>query len=109
MLVVLERHQVRYESNPKHAEPWQRGKKGSLCNEDMRSLAQQLLDTSELVGDKRYACHEGKAYCAQEHRSDCWHGYPVGWKEVPPTLVLKWTKADLVKRQDIRRYWESHA
>jgi len=75
----------------------------------MRSLAQSLLDDSVWVDQKRYAFHEGKAYCAQEHGPDRWHGYPVGWKEVLPTLVQQWTKAGLIKRRDIQQYWEHHA
>ena len=100
---------MQYESNPKHSEPWQRGKKGSLCPKDMRSLAQQLLDGSVLVDENRYAFYDGKAYCAQEHGPDRWHGYPIGWKEVPPALVQQWTKAGLIKRRDIQQYWEHHA
>lgn len=108
-LGVGEGRQVQYESNPKHAEPWQRGGKGSLCTRDIKPLAQWFLEESVLVGDKRYAFHEGKAYCAQEHRPEHWHGYPVGWKEVPAPLVQQWIKAGRIKRRDRQRYWESHA
>ena len=41
---------------------------------------------SEQVGRERFVFHEGKAYCAKEHRADVWHGYPVGWIEVPAEL-----------------------
>jgi hypothetical protein len=56
-----------YESNPKHRDPWQIGKKGSLCEAEVRPLASQLLEGSVLLNGKRYALHQGKAYCAQEH------------------------------------------
>jgi hypothetical protein len=59
--------QMVYESNPKHRDPWQIDKKGSLCEAEVRPLASQLLEESVLWEGKRYAVHDGKAYCAQEH------------------------------------------
>ena len=39
---------VRYEPNPKHREPWQRGRRGALCQPDTDpALAQQLLANSK--------------------------------------------------------------
>ena len=35
-----------YESNPKHSDPWQIGKKGSLCEPEIRPLAADLLRES---------------------------------------------------------------
>ena len=96
---------MRYESNPKHSAPWQRGRRGSQCPEEVRSLAQELLEGSVLDGNKRYAVHEGRAYCAQQHREDVWHGYPVGWVEVPEYLRRRWLRGDAVNRREIGRYW----
>ena len=40
---------MRYESNPKHKEPWQRGRRGTLCPSDIdQAIARQLLEGSEL-------------------------------------------------------------
>lgn len=98
--------QIRYESNPKHKEPWQRGRRGTLCPRDVdQALAERLLADSEQEGGKRYATHEGRAYCAQQHGVDVWHGYPVGWCEVPAKLRLAWKKAGRVRRKDIKRHW----
>ena len=98
---------VRYESNLKHKEPWQRGRRGSLCpnNIDL-TIAGRLLTDSERMGSKRYAVHEGRAYCAQEGEAGVWHGYPVGWREVPEKLRRKWQKEGCVRRGDVKRYWE---
>ena len=53
-------HQMRYESNPKHSDPWQRGRRGARCPRDIDSVrAQQLLSASEVSGKKRYAVSEG--------------------------------------------------
>jgi hypothetical protein len=69
--------------------------------------AQQLLNASVLVGQKRYAVQEGRPYCAQDDGIGGWHGYPVGWKEVPATLRITWEKREhRVRKRDIDRYWE---
>jgi len=95
-----------YESNPKHSEPWQRGRRGSLCPKDVRPIAEELLAGSELDGGKRFAVHDGRAYCAQEHRHGVWHGYPVGWKAVPSELRARWRDENLVRNRDIKHYWD---
>ena len=65
--LVQDEH-MRYESNPKHKEPWQRGRRGTLCPGDIdQAIARQLLEDSELEGGKRYAVHGGKAFCAQDN------------------------------------------
>lgn len=96
---------IKYKSNPKHSEPWQHGRRGSLCPREVRPLVNELLQGSVLHGSKRYATHDGKAYCAQESHDDVWHGYPVAWKEVPPPIVRSWKKDRVVSRRDVRIYW----
>ena len=52
---------VRYECNPKHKRPWQRGRKGTLCPRDIdQAMAQRLLEDSVAVDDKRYGVYEGE-------------------------------------------------
>lgn len=96
---------MRYQSNPKHSEPWQRGRRGSLCPPEVRPLASELLADSILSGRKRYAAHDGKAYCAQQSQCDIWHGYPVAWKEVPHEVVQALKESGAVSRRDVRRHW----
>lgn len=103
-----EEHTLVYESNPKHSEPWQHGRKGSICDMEVRPYAQSLLLESELDGEKRYAVFEGRPYCAQEHRLGVWHGYPVGWMEVPPRLQRLWKQAGKVTKRQLKQNWESH-
>lgn len=57
---------------------------------------------------KRYAVHDGKAYCAQEHLPGRWHGYPIGWNEVPPKLAIEWEKQGRVTKRERKRYKETH-
>jgi hypothetical protein len=97
-----------YESNPKHSDPWQIGKKGSICDQAVRPLAADLLRTSIIWKGKRYAVHEGRAYCAQEHSPNRWHGYPVGWVEVPPKLARQWMRDGNLTNHDRKKYWEAH-
>ena len=54
---------MRYESNPKHSDPWQRGRRGALCPRSVTpEVAERLLRDSELVEGKRYAVFEGQAF-----------------------------------------------
>jgi hypothetical protein len=95
-----------YKSNPKHKEPWQRGRKGALCPSKFpRGKATQLLDSSVLIGDKRYASYEGMAYCAQSDDNDNWHGYPIGWCEVPEKIRNSWLKEQSITKKQIRANW----
>jgi hypothetical protein len=102
--------ELRYKGNPKHKEPWQPGRRGSLCPPDVdQALAQGLLDQSELDGAKRYATHDGRAFCGQsEDDGRHWHGYPVGWVEVPESLRQRFVRRGVVKRSDIKRNWKTH-
>jgi hypothetical protein len=97
-----------YESNPKHRDPWQPGRKGSICDLDVRPHAQTLLAQSELDGEKRFAVFNGRAYCAQEHRPGTWHGYPVGWLEVPPRLRRIWKQQGRISKRQLDLNWEKH-
>ena len=101
------RRQLRYESNPKHSDRSQRGRRGSLCPKSITpDVAKRLLADSTAVGQKRYAVHEGKAYRAQEHHPDVWHGYPVGWAYVPEKLRREWKGERRLRRRDEKRHWE---
>src|SRR5262245_3249369 len=99
-----------YEPNDKHKKPWQPGRKGSLCPSDISpDTRSALLADSEPDpdgGSKRYATDGSRAFCAQPHRPDVFHGYPVGWKEVPEEIRNNWVRADRVKRRTIARYWD---
>ena len=97
---------MEYQSNQKHSVPWQRGRRGSLCPKEVRGIAAELLSGSEQVEAKRYAVYDGKAYCAQEDRPGIWHGYPIGWKEVPPKLRGRWRKQRRVSNRNIKKYWD---
>lgn len=90
-----------YEPNPKHKPIPTPGRHGSICPPHADGPA--LLTQSDLVGQKRYATDGENAYCAQQHATNRWHGYPVNWDEVPPSVVARWVAADKVERRMIRR------
>ena len=95
---------MRYESNPKHSDPWQRGRRGARCPSHIDAeRAQQMLSSSEISGNKRYAVFEGRAFCAQQHACDLWHGYPIGWAAVPVDIRKQWLDAGCVRRRDFKR------
>jgi hypothetical protein len=95
-----------YEGNPKHKLPWQRGQRGSLCPP---VDAQVLLDSSETSADRpgqRFATDGRTAFCGKQHAPSRWHGYPIGWKEVPAALRQRWLNEGKVRRSDVRTYWD---
>lgn len=78
-----------YESNPKHREPRQPGRKGALCPRDIGlARAQEMLDESVEEGRRRYAIDNGRPFCARQHDAlrNRWHGYPISWSEVPGSV-----------------------
>ncbi len=95
-----------YEGNPKHKHPWQRGRKGSLCPKSISILPQELLNRSVLGPDgKRYATCDGRCFCAQEGQSGHWHGYPIGWHELPEMVTRAWLADGTIRKKSIREHW----
>lgn len=99
--------QLIYEPNPKHKPIPTPGRHGSIC--PLYADAQTLLQASDSYGQKRYATDGTDAYCAQRHDPgnkpgrEAWHGYPISWEEVPPSLVAQWIATDKVQRRTVRR------
>lgn len=101
--------ELKYEPNPKHKEPWQPGRKGSLCPPDITPRrSKELLATSITDGNQRFAVDQGRAFAGRQHAPGRWHGYPVGWKEVPAKVVQQFLESELVTRQDVKRYWHGN-
>jgi hypothetical protein len=90
-----------YEPSKKHKRDSTTGRHGSIC--PPTANGQELLDRSVADGRKRYATDGLEAFCAQEHRPDRWHGYPVSWDEVPGPVVAAWISTGQVERRTIRR------
>ncbi|GAA1270426.1 hypothetical protein GCM10009677_23970 [Sphaerisporangium rubeum] len=92
---------LRYEPNPKHKPVPSPGRHGSICPADANGP--ELLAQSTLDGRKRYATDGQRAFCAQQHAEGRWHGYPIGWEEVPAHVISAWVANEQVDRRTVRR------
>lgn len=92
---------LRYEPNPKHKPIPTPGRHGSICPQ--HADGPSLLARSTPFGQKRYATDSQVAYCAQQHATNAWHGYPVDWQEVPPRIRAEWVATGHVNRRTIRQ------
>lgn len=99
---------MKYEPNPKHKEPWQRGARGSLCprGADGPTLLECSVPDPGGSG-KRYATDGVRAYCGHEHDpgAGAWHGFPVQWREVPEKLRREWIKENVVTKRSLTEHW----
>ncbi|MFO7776192.1 MAG: hypothetical protein R6W89_10365 [Candidatus Hydrogenedentota bacterium] len=66
-----------------------------------------LLRNSVFHKTKRYATDGERAYCAKEHAPEHWHGWPVGWREVPPEIRRQWMDTGAVSRRNVKKHWET--
>jgi len=63
-----------YHPSPKHCEHLTAQKPGTKCPRWSAIRAQELLDQSEAMGDKRVATRHGIAFVAQPTGDGTWHG-----------------------------------
>lgn len=93
---------MRYGPSPKH-KPAAPGRRGSRCPRNVDPA--NLLENSRLHGKKRYATRGSQAFCAQCHdlEGDLWHGHPVNWEQVPPTIANDWVAASAATRRTARQ------
>ena len=106
---------LRYVPKEKHKDPFQRGRKGTLCppaSELPVDKAQALLDGSDpdprLKQVERWATDGRLAYCGRPYdrkRRLAWYGFPVGWIRVPERLRRKWIKAGAADRATMYCFW----
>jgi hypothetical protein len=79
-----------------------------MCKKETIAQAQDLLNESVINGKQRFATGGERAFKGAEHSPSQWHGWPVGWKEVPDALRHQWIQEDRVKRASLKRYWHDH-
>lgn len=95
--------ELKYVPNPKHADPTQRGRKGSPCPKDLSKTREDLLKSSKRVGKKRYNTCDNRVFCAQYDNAGGWHGYPIDIHEAPPKLVKEWISEGKLDKQKARK------
>jgi hypothetical protein len=91
-----------YRPHPKHKRQPARGKKGSLCPRGVDG--QSLLALSYLARSKRrrrWATHDGHAYCAMDDNAGAWHGYPVPITDVPVPVWRDWLRTGKIRTRDL--------
>ena len=67
--------------------------------------AEPETQADSLAWSKRFATDGDWAYCAHCHDGsrDLWHGFPVGWDEVPMKIVNDWIAQGAVKKSTVKR------
>ena len=97
-----------YEASPRHCEPITAENPGVKCPRWSASIAQELLDSAQLVGNRLEATRDGIGFVGQRTRTtddrEFWHGYPEAWDMMDTRLKSKWLKEGLVTRRDLRTY-----
>ena len=53
--------------------------------------------------DRRYATKNGIAFEAKPTNDDNWHGFPIPWINVPPSVVNGWLLQGLVTTRQIKK------
>lgn len=97
---------VEYEPNPKHREPWQRGKRGSLCPTGLdTALLLNLSVQHPSNANKRFTTDGCRAYCGHQHAPGLWHGYPEAWRQVPESLWRQWVSDGVVTKRCLKEHW----
>lgn len=99
-----------YTPNPRHKQPWQPGARGTLCPPGVDGVA--LFRTATVDPErpgKRYNTDGERAYCAHpdvknptEGQEVVWHGFPVPWTTVPPTVQRQWVAEGRIARLRLR-------
>jgi hypothetical protein len=93
-----------YRPSNKHCEPLTAAKPGTKCPRWSVAIAQELLDTSEPMGEKRVNTRHGLAFVAQTDNNGTWHGYPEAWDKIDRKLVSKWRKEGRVTGSHLHRW-----
>lgn len=112
-----------YRGSLKHKNRPSTGMKGTLCPEWTHSAAaqgfagdpfqhawpqtqaHQLFENATVWDEqRRYATGQGIAFEAKPTGDGTWHGYPIPWESVPPTIIDQWLTQGRVTRKQIKLY-----
>jgi hypothetical protein len=93
-----------YRPSEKHCEPITAQKPGTKCPRWSATRAQELLDQSEPMGEKRVATLHGIAFVAQYGNDGTWHGYPEAWDKIDGAIRARWLAEGRIQRRDLRRW-----
>jgi len=94
-----------YVGNPKHKQPWQPGRKGSVCPPAVDGgalLRDSVVDSwkprSRWATDGRDAYEAKNSNVVDSSGDEVWHGHPVPWSRVPPRVRKAWQSEGRLSR-----------
>ncbi len=96
-----------YRAYPKHCEPITAQNPGVKCPSWSASIAQEILDSAEPVGNTLQATCRGVGFVARKTQTSegvVWHGYPEAWDRMDLELKKRWRKEGRIRKRDLRDY-----
>ena len=97
-----------YEASPRHCEPITAQNPGVKCPPWSATIAQEILDSAEPVGNTLQATRNGVGFVARKTQTtdagEVWHGYPEAWDKMDLELKKRWREEGLIQRRDLRAY-----
>lgn len=111
-----------YRGSQKHKNRPSAGRKGTLCPEWThardsegfsgdpfqhdwsQTVAHQLFESATTSEDRRFATQRGIAFEGKPTGDGTWHGFPIPWESVPPSILTKWLQEGKVSRRDVKLY-----
>lgn len=101
-----------YEASERHCEPITAENPGVKCPAWSVSIAQDLLDAAEPVGNTLQATYNGVGFVARKTRTtaegEVWHGYPEAWDRMDLKLKKRWREQGKIRSKDLRSYATRH-
>lgn len=107
----------------KHKNRPAQGRKGTLCPEWTHAtvnggfgddpfehhwestMAHKLFYSAISGGDnRRFATERGIAFEAKLTGDGTWHGFPIPWESVPPSILKQWNLAGKISLREIKLY-----
>ena len=97
-----------YKASPRHCEPITAQSPGLKCPQWSASIAQEILNSAEPVGNTLQATRDGVGFVARKTQTTddgvVWHGYPEAWDRMDFELKKRWKAEGLIKGKDLRAY-----
>lgn len=109
-----------YRGSLKHKDRPSTGRKGTLCPEWThttadtgflsnscqhnweKTLAHRLFEGATLADHRRFATARGIAFEAKPTGDGTWHGFPIPWESVPPSILNQWLSDGKVSRREVK-------
>ena len=94
-----------YRKSTKHCEPITAQRPGTKCPHWSETRAQEMLDSSDVMGARRVNTLNGLAFIAVKTLGNEWHGYPESWDKIDQSIRDRWLAERRIRQRDLRRWW----